>query len=171
MSLGLESGSDKILKIMKKAATVAQGKKACSIAKKYIKNIEACIILGYEGETPDTLKETVKCCKEIGIKPSLFFATPFPGTELYERALKKGCIKDEEEYMMALGTTSTTQFSVNLTDMPDEEALKKIKNTTREITLYYYLKDPWFPIRRSIANLKENGLKTTLVKIVERLTV
>ena len=171
ISLGLESGSDKILRIMAKGATVEQGRKAVRLAKKYIGFVETFIIYGYAGETRETLKETVNFCKEINNPTSTYIATPFPGTVLYNIALKKGRIKDEEEYLTKLDTTLTYRPSVylNLTDMPDVEAKAAIKEAILEVTLYYYIRRPWLFVRRLIVNLKENGPRITLLKISEKL--
>ena len=171
ISLGLESGSDKILKIMNKGATIQQGKEAVALAKKYIGFVETFIIYGYAGETRETLKETVKFCKEINNPTSTYIATPFPGTVLYKIALKKGRIKDEEQYLMKLDTTLTYRPSVylNLTDMPDSEAKSAIREAILEVTLYYYIRRPWLFFRRLTVNLKENGMRITLLKISEKL--
>lgn len=173
ISLGLESGSDKILKIMNKRATAEQGKKAVALAKRYIKFVETYIIYGYAGETRETLKDTVKFCKEINNPTSTYIATPFPGTVLYEMAVKKGSIKDEEKYLMRLDTTLTYRPSVylNLTDMPEAEAKNAIKEAMREVTLYYYARRPQLFFKRLIVNLRENGIRRTILKISERLKV
>ena len=171
ISLGLESGSDKILKIMNKGTTVEQGRKAVALARKYINYVEAYIIYGYAGETPQTLKETVKFCKKINNPTNTYIAAPFPGTVLYKIAVKKGRIKDEEDYLMKLDTTLLYRPSVylNLTDMPEEEAKAAIKKAILEVTLYYYIRRPWLFFRRLIVNLKENGIRHTILKIVGKL--
>lgn len=171
ISLGLESGSDKILKIMNKQATVEQGRRAVALAKKYIGFVETFIIYGYAGETRDTLRETVRFCKKINNPTSTYIATPFPGTVLYKLALKKGRIKDEEEYLAKLDTTLTYRPSIylNLTDMPDEEAKSAIKKAMLEVTLYYYIRRPRLFFRRLIVNLRENGVRCTISKIVKKL--
>ena len=46
--------------------------------------------------------------------------TPYPGTELYEIALKQGKIPDEEDYLLNLGEQGE-KIKVNFTDMSDEE--------------------------------------------------
>jgi anaerobic magnesium-protoporphyrin IX monomethyl ester cyclase len=170
MSLGLESGSEKILRIMKKDATAEQGRKAALLAKKYIPEIEACIILGYLGEDAQTLAQTVDFCKEIGIRPALFFATPFPGTELYRSAVEKGRIKDEEAYLMGLDRTLTFNLSLNLTDMPDEEAFSALKSAANEIERYYLSREikSLKVSRRIWAKVKEDGPVRTLGWILKR---
>ena len=56
---------------------------------------------------------------------AIFFATPYPGTELYDIALKKRLIVDEEEYLLGLGEQGE-EVRVNFTQFSNEE-LKSIK--------------------------------------------
>jgi hypothetical protein len=55
----------------------------------------------------------------------IFYATPYPGTELYEIAKARNKIGDEEEYIDRLGEQGE-QIMVNFTDFTDNE-LKAIK--------------------------------------------
>ncbi|MBT3878794.1 MAG: B12-binding domain-containing radical SAM protein [Candidatus Scalindua sp.] len=157
MSLGVESGSKKILKIMKKGVHPEKAKSAVSLSRKYIKALEVSIILGYIGEDRDTLRETVEFSKKLGVKPSVFFATAFPGTELYRIALEKGKIKDEEEYLMGLETEHIGILRLNLTDIPDAEAKKALLGAKKEIRNYYYFTRPWLPIIVLINRIKSRG--------------
>ncbi len=83
VSFGVESGSNKILSKIGKGTTVEQNKKAVMLAKKVGLLVAVSIIIGYPGETNETLKDTLKFLWEV--KPDdayLCFATPYPGTEL-----------------------------------------------------------------------------------------
>ena len=157
MSLGVESGSKKILKIMKKGVDPERAKSAVSLSRRYIKALEVTVILGYIGEDRDTLRETVTFFKELGVKPSVFFATAFPGTELYRMALEKGRIKDEEEYLMGLETENIGRLTLNLTDIPDAEAKKALLCAKKEIFNYYYGTRPWLIIIALINRIKYSG--------------
>ena len=169
ISFGLESGSNKILKIMKKGVTAEKGKEAVALARKFIPNIGPSIILGYIGETPDTLKETVKFCKEIGVKPSVMYALPLPGTELYKEAVERNFIKNEEEYLMSLGRQTIFKFSLNLTDMRnDEEAKERLEAAFNEIKDYYFWKKVRNPntYRKTVLKLVNKGFKKTFGEIL-----
>lgn len=83
VSFGVESGSNKILSRIGKGTTVEQNKEAVLLAKRVGLLVAVSIIMGYPGETVETLKETLKFIWET--KPDdayLCFATPYPGTEL-----------------------------------------------------------------------------------------
>lgn len=168
MSLGLESGSDEILKIMKKGATVEKAKKTVRLTRKFLPNIDASIMLGYIGETPDTLKETVRFCKEIGVEPTIFYALPLPGTELYKMAIEKNFIRDEEEYLMSLNGQTIFNFSLNLTNIHDDvEAKRTMEAAFHDIKRYYF----WKKIRslsvykKTISKLFKKGFRRTFGEI------
>lgn len=170
VSFGLESGSNKILKIMKKGATVEQGKKAVALAKRFIAGVDPAIIVGYIGETVDTLKETVKFCKEIGVEPFVGYALALPGTELYKTAVEKGFIKNEEEYLLTMGRRTIFSFSVNLTDIRDDkEAVKETKYAFYAIKRYFF----WKKIRtlttykKTFLKLINKGFKKTFDDIMK----
>lgn len=157
MLIGVESGSKKILKIMKKGIIPEKAKSAVSLSRKYIKSVEASMILGYVGEDRDTLRETVVFSKKLGVKPFVMFATAFPGTELYRMALEKGKIKDEEEYLMGLDAEDIGMLKLNLTDIPDSEAKKTLLGARKEIYNYYNFTRPWLLIIAIINRIKYSG--------------
>ncbi len=171
ISFGLESGSDRILKIMKKNVTAEKSLRAVHLAKKYFNEIQASIILGYVGEDRITLRETVDFCKRLGLRPSFFYATPFPGTELYDTAKANGNIVDEKAYLMDLDRSMISDFNLNLTTMPEHEARMAIAEAKREVENYYFMYDL---IHLKIFyyifyTVKTQGLSTLLNKITNRL--
>lgn len=92
---GVESGSPRILELIKKKITVEQVKNAFKWAKEAgFKYIEGDFIIGsHPSETIKDLEMTVDLIKEI--KPDLISATilvPYPGTEVYNLMKEKGYI-------------------------------------------------------------------------------
>lgn len=87
ISLGVESGSQKILDRMKKGITIEQSIKVCEIVMKEGLKLNTGWIIGYLGETEETIKETVKLI--LKIKPttaSINILIPYPGTSVYYEA-------------------------------------------------------------------------------------
>jgi radical SAM superfamily enzyme YgiQ (UPF0313 family) len=118
---GIESGSQKMLDLIKKAVTVEQAKKAVRITQKYLDWVDCSFMIGYPGETKETIQETIDFCKELDLTPEvIFFLTPYPGTELYSMALKQGKIKDEEQYILGLGEQGE-KVRVNFTEFSDTD--------------------------------------------------
>lgn len=121
---GIESGSQKMLDVMKKGVTVQQAKEAIKLTKKYLGWADCSFMIGTPGENLDTVQETANFCKELDLNPEvIFFTTPYPGTELYEMALSRGKIIDEEKYILGLGEQGE-KISVNFTSFSDEELLQ-----------------------------------------------
>src|SRR3990172_2438449 len=60
ISYGMESGSDPVLRLMRKKTTVAQNEEACRLTKKAGILCSTSWILGYPGETREMLEETFR---------------------------------------------------------------------------------------------------------------
>ncbi|MBW2107572.1 MAG: B12-binding domain-containing radical SAM protein [Deltaproteobacteria bacterium] len=116
---GIESGSQKMLDAMNKKATVAQARQAILNTRRAGIYANTTFIFGYPGETRETIQQTVQFKRELGIACGSFFATPYPGTVLYEQIRDR--IRDEEAFIRSLG--NATEFSINLTEFSDEELL------------------------------------------------
>lgn len=171
MSIGIESGSPKILRIMKKGITVERARNAVQLAKRYIPNLEISMMVNFIGETKQTLRESVGFFKEINVKPLIFFATPFPGTELYRMAIARGCIKDEEEYLMNLDKVSISKPSLNLTDMSNEEAERELAWAVDEIERYYFRKSLLSvkAYNMLLLKMRKDGLRNTAKTLAEKM--
>jgi len=142
LAYGIESGSQKMLDIMKKKVTVEQAKEAIGLTIKHIGWADCSFIVGLPGETRETAQETVDFCKETGLKPEvIFFATPYPGTELYDIALRDGKIKDEEQYILNLGEQGE-EVRVNFTHMSDEELVEVQESMISELDAWNKIKHP-----------------------------
>lgn len=93
--IGFESGSQRILDLLKKGTTVEQNRQAAKICDKYKIKMFANFMLGVPGETQAEVKETVKFIRELKpAYPSVAFFTPFPGTELGDYCASHGLLLD-----------------------------------------------------------------------------
>ena len=83
---GIESGNDEILQIMKKRITVDEATKAIVMAKETGLRVGAFFIIGYPGETDETILRTIKFSNTLPLDYlSYTFPYPMPGTGLYEK--------------------------------------------------------------------------------------
>jgi radical SAM superfamily enzyme YgiQ (UPF0313 family) len=83
--IGFESGSDRVLKFIRKGTTVEQNRQAARICRRYGISIWANYMMGLPTETREEVLETVQLMKEIDpdyYSPAFF--TPHPGTDLYD---------------------------------------------------------------------------------------
>lgn len=88
---GLESGSDKILKIINKNQDVVRMENAIRWANEAGLVVRGMFMVGNFGETPETLEETIAFAKRNMIKDfHATFFTPMPGTASFHQWKKYG---------------------------------------------------------------------------------
>jgi radical SAM superfamily enzyme YgiQ (UPF0313 family) len=142
IDFGVESGSQKVLDIIKKDIKCDQTKRAFGIARDNGLRALATVMVGLPGEDEKDLVMTEELIREI--KPDFVvpsFATPYPGTELYEIARQRGWIDTTEEInwqqmeepIMAMGIPSITI----------KNALERLLKYNKPVMLDY-LKKPEF---------------------------
>jgi anaerobic magnesium-protoporphyrin IX monomethyl ester cyclase len=88
---GVESGCQRILDKVHKRTSVELNDQAIKWAKEAGLFVAISVIIGYPGETPDTVKQTLDFVRKV--KPDdayLCVATPYPGTELRTLVEKMG---------------------------------------------------------------------------------
>lgn len=91
ISVGFESGSQRILDIMKKGTTVEQNLEAARIIKSTGAKIYANYMLGLPQETKQDIQATARMADQINAEmPSWAFFTPYPGCDLGEECIKQG---------------------------------------------------------------------------------
>jgi radical SAM superfamily enzyme YgiQ (UPF0313 family) len=96
LMFGLESGSNELLEIMKKKATVEEARDAFAICKRAGIKTMASFMLGNIGETEETVRQTIDLAKELNPDTVAFFiSVPYPGTELYNVAKQKGWVRED----------------------------------------------------------------------------
>ena len=85
-AIGIESGNDRILKIMKKDLDKETIREKIELIKKHTKiNITGFFLIGYPGETEEEILETIEFAKSLNIdKASFMFVMPLPGSELWD---------------------------------------------------------------------------------------
>lgn len=149
ISLGLESGNQKVLNSIKKGATLEQAEKAVKLIKDAGIEIHASFMLGNIGETKDTINDTIRFAKKLDIDVAAFFiATPYPGTEMYDIALKEGLIEKNIpwEYYAPI---SKKEPAIKLNSISREEVI----NLQKKAYNSFYLR-PKYIIKR-IRKLKD----------------
>ncbi len=95
LHFGVEAGTEKILKVLKKGITLEEARKAFRIAKEEGLKTLAYFMIGAPGETREDILATIEFA--LKLKPDythITILTPFPSTELYKEGVKKGIIPD-----------------------------------------------------------------------------
>ena len=144
LSTGVESGSDKILKIIEKGTTYQINKKFIDICRKYGIYAKAFCMVGLPGETYEDVMLTKKWI--LDAKPDYFnlgINTPYPGSPEYDMKekydLEFGKIdfaKDQASYSSSKSkawkswvrtSALSSEELVRLRDEVEEECRKKLK--------------------------------------------
>ncbi len=93
---GIESGVDRVLKTIKKHITVEQSRSAVRMAKEKGFTVLTYFMLGNPGETVEDIRKTVDFALELDADYAEFSITvPYPGTQMYLRALENGVIHND----------------------------------------------------------------------------
>ena len=83
--LGIESGSDKILKLLGKGTTVEKIEKKCRLISEMELKLQAFFMIGMPTETEKDIKKSMALLKKIEpYEAILQIYVPYPNTELYE---------------------------------------------------------------------------------------
>jgi radical SAM superfamily enzyme YgiQ (UPF0313 family) len=97
LSFGVESGNQEVLNKIRKNITLSQVEHAFKLAKRYGFETQAFFMFGNHGDNYSTIIDTINFAKKLNpdyITNSI--ATPFPGSEFYAIARKKGLIEEED---------------------------------------------------------------------------
>ena len=124
ISYGFESANKDILKEIRKPHKVNHMQKALEMTFKAGINPIAAFMVGYAGETFESIYDTVKFWIRNGIQCAPFFITPYPATELFEKNKEKILSQydgDYQKFVEALG--DPYKYIVNLTSFSVPEIL------------------------------------------------
>lgn len=93
VAFGMEAGSQRMLDAMNKKTSVEMNARACELTRKYRMLSHSSWIIGYPGETPESVDETLNFIRKN--RPStvnLAVLRPYPATEAYEIAASSGAL-------------------------------------------------------------------------------
>ncbi len=167
VEFGLESGSERFLKIIKKnTSTVEQNQFALDLAKKAGLRTVGNFIFGFHGETFKDMLETkqfiLKNYKNLDYYQTLI-ATPYPATDFWNECVRDNVISEINWDKFAMGVFDTQLFSNTVTrSQVDQiiselniEAFKKI--TLREKLTWFFTRiqdDPRYVLSTVFKNIK-----------------
>lgn len=130
LSFGVESGSQRILDLMSKGILVSDIINGLRLAKQYGMKCRVYLIVGYPGETLESLDETISLIRSV--KPddvSVYPLIPYPGTPLFAAPQKYGITyidRDFSKYYQIYGDKESG-FVFETTDMTVEK-LRQYRN-------------------------------------------
>ncbi len=145
INVGLESGSEKIRRdvLRRPAYTNDDFLNFCGLARDHALDLNIYILLGLPGETRRDAQATIdvlKKCNPSSLLPSIFY--PYPGTDLYQRIVEMGLIK-EERFLKG----NQERFRARI-DYPD---LSRRQIQWLLLTLFYRVYEGWWPWKKRVS--------------------
>ncbi len=156
VSVGIESGSDRIRGFMKKNLKTAQIREKVKLIRRHGLGVIGFFIVGFPGETRADIEKTIDLALELDLKRATFSAfKPFPGTEEYNKLVKKG----------EIGELNWDNFSLDkVVWSPKGISMDELKKMRRRAFLKFYLRPKIFFRMLSEINSFEN-LKFIVVRM------
>jgi len=109
VTLGIDSGSSRMLKNYRKGFTQAQVARVASWLKKYKLPFMFTVIVGGPGESQETFRETVRFLESIDSPDMIFFnlgVDVYRGTKMLEVAKAEGQLPENPDFMRGVGYVS-----------------------------------------------------------------
>jgi len=147
--VGIESGSDKILKNIKKGISTSQAHKFIKTCRKLKIVTHATFVIGLPGETKETIKQTIGYAKELDpdtIQVSI--ATPYPGTEFYQQALENKWLVNSD----LVSCSGIQQVSLEYKDLTKKEIFAAVETLYNK---FYFRPKPILRILRTMISDKD----------------
>jgi radical SAM superfamily enzyme YgiQ (UPF0313 family) len=131
ISLGIESGSERILRDMHRQADLEEIREKIRQVKRETRmTIGGFFILGYPRETREDLRKTIKLALELPLDLAQFWIfSPYPGTEITGKLEREGRLEN-------LDYTSCHNFAASIP--ADGVPLKTVKNYQRYAYMRFY---------------------------------
>jgi hopanoid biosynthesis associated radical SAM protein HpnJ len=133
LTVGFESGNQKILNNVKKGIRLEQAREFVRATKELGILVHGAFILGLPGETPETMEETMRFAKDLdpySIQVSL--VAPYPGTEIYSQGIREGWIVKEGERLTRDGIQNA---AISYRGLPHDEIFEAVERFYRRFYL------------------------------------
>ena len=90
MLLGIETGEQRLMNLMKKGITLEMAEKCCALLRRHGIAYMNSFIFGNEGDTEETVSATVNFAKKLGSELVVYMVlVPYPGTRLFDKFFKE----------------------------------------------------------------------------------
>lgn len=171
ISLGVESGSQTILKEIRKKNDLEQIKDIVSYCDKIGIETDFSLLTNTFSETEDTLNETKEYLKYFNNfffrEPfSIKYITPIHGTDMYNEAQKRGLIgNDDLKELLTLNESGHYTLKYNLTSLETNYFIKLINEINQKLADDYFNKHRLQWLIFNYTNFTHFKLKETLLSL------
>lgn len=148
LSFGFESGSPRVLEYLKKGSVTLEGhKRAILLAKRFKFNVSGNFIFGSPNEKIEDMQETLafmNWCKKNKVNHmSSSIMTPFPGTEIWDVAKKRGAVSNNMNWKRLSLMGNTQKYSLVMDPEVNPEDFRNIFLAARKGLMFNTFK-MWF---------------------------
>lgn len=134
--VGIESGSDRVLKMIRKNLSVREIREKIRLIRSVGLPVTGSFILGFPGETLDDLRKTEEfILGEDLFAAHIFMFHPLPGTELFDELVKSGELDDTY-----LGYSAEHSSYADCVYAPKGITRAELKKIHRRINRAFYLR-------------------------------
>lgn len=126
ISVGVESGSNEMLKKIKKRITIEQAIAALKKIRAQGILTTAFMMFGFPEETEETMQESFKAIRQLEAVAICFSVfTPYPGSELFQQCKEMGLIDDSFDISRYNHQSPENHFTAYISKERFQELLKK----------------------------------------------
>lgn len=165
IQIGVESGNNEMLKLIKKNITIEDAFSAARIIKKHKINLETFFIVGFPHETKESLGDTISAITSIPTDLVIYsIFTPYFGTELFDYCKKQGIISNDFDASLYNHQSPKNYFCPNIPQDVFKECVRELEKKLDGINNRKGLKR--YLSREGYLKFKERGFKRSILKLV-----
>lgn len=160
ITFGVESGSNSVLRNLKKGETCEQIESAIAAATNLDFNVTLFFLIGSPGESEEDVKKSFTLALKYNLANVYFFnLTPLPGTEFYDWAVEHGFLDGGNNFYPEdnFGFSSKALFQTDAMTLDQiTGCLKKARHIERQVRAIFYLQKFLRLITRKNTKLNRN---------------
>jgi radical SAM superfamily enzyme YgiQ (UPF0313 family) len=163
--LGIESGNDRILTLIKKNITVNEAISAARLIKKHKIYLHTFFMVGFPQETEETMNDTMSAMTSIpsdNLICSIF--TPYKGTELFDYCKKQNIIPQHFDVSLYNHQSPENYFCPNIPIDVYKDRLNRLEKKVNRIRNRQKLKMIFSD--QGFQKLRQAGFKRSLSKLI-----
>ena len=163
VQLGIESGSNEILREIRKNCTIEEALSAAAIIKKAGLELSVFFMVGFPQETEQTLKDTLRAMERISCDTVIYsIFTPYPGTEAFDLCRQNGLIGDDFDVSLYNHHSPANCFCIRLAPERFREMVSRAERMADR-------RNKWNRLRRllswrTLGRVRELGIRRGLRK-------
>lgn len=134
IKVGIETGSERVLKLINKKTTLSQAREAAGLFRKVGIHWTGYFMMGLPSETKEETYQTLEFMKEL--KPdfaSLSVYEPFPGTDLFEIGIDRGLVQSDRTLEDFYNISPKYYYVKNINKRVDTMSNKELEKLESEM--------------------------------------